>query len=416
MIKIPVRGMRDITPTQMALRNYLLSLIRQSAISAGYQEITTPAIEHLENLSSKDGGENEGLIFKIQKRGAEFESALENNEELSDSALRYDLTVPLARYYTANRENLPAPFKSLQIGSVWRAEAPQKGRFREFTQCDFDILGDDSNLAEVDIITTTLSALDKICTLTKLDGLTLRYNDRRFLLAAAKTAGFSPNDASVALISLDKRDKIGFDGASADLASRSFDKETIEKFISVFKDLPEENTINTFLQRLGESAPDEDVVKNLNDIIDAIRAHAPEHIKIVFDPTLVRGMGYYTGPIFECNIDGFSSSIAGGGRYDEMVEKFGGPATGACGFSIGFERLLSIFEERGFKAPTSAGSTAILLAKNLPSIRYAEVLAHASQLRNRGEIVSILPMARNLGHQISILEQNGFTTFEKVYE
>lgn len=416
MKQTPVRGMRDILPSQMLLRNYLFNIIRRHATTAGFQEIATPAVEHLENLTSKDGGENESLIFKIEKRGADYAKALKNGEELADSALRYDLTVPLARYYAENNTKLPNPFKSLQIASVWRADAPQKGRFREFTQCDLDILGDNTILAEISVVSTVLKILNEICAAANISGLTLHLNDRRLLLAATALTGFSnANSTSDALIALDKRDKIGFDGVAADLRARGYDDAVINNFLNIFRNLPDTLSVTDFCARLQNTTIDPIIANQLELIISTIHALNLPNAKVVFSPTLVRGMAYYTGPIFECTIDGFNSSIAGGGRYDHMIEKFSGHAAGACGFSIGFERLLAILEDRGFTPPFTTKATAILIDKNLSPARYPEILAHADKLRQNGITASVLPMSRNLTHQIDTLLANGFTEFEKVY-
>lgn len=408
MIKTPVRGMRDLLPQDIKLRDFLLKTIEGIAARSGFQKIETPAMEHLENLTSKIGGENEALIFKVLKRGRTLEQAIEQNAELSDSALRYDLTVPLARFYAEHSAEVPTPFKTLQIGSVWRADAPQKGRFRQFVQCDLDILGDKSVLAEVDVISTALDILTNIADQTGLKNLTLRLNDRRLLLAAAAYAGFPEDTRTSVLISLDKLDKIGPDGVRQELLSHDYDPAAVDKFLALFAE-PSATPADFLAKMPGADVPAE-VIENL-DIIRVSVSGTP----VVFDPTLVRGMGYYTGPIFECTADGLSSSIAGGGRYDDMIKKFSGADVPAIGFSIGFERLVTILTESGFTSESSANKVAFLVHSSVPSDRYAEVLAEAARLREDGALVSVLPMMRNLGHQISVLEQNGFSEFRKVY-
>ena len=309
MIKSPVKGMRDILPSDMMVREYVLGIIEQVAGRAGYQKIETPAMEHLENLQSKDGGENEKLIFKVMKRGEALERAMRDNEEISDIALRYDLTVPLARYMAANGNELAMPFKALQIGPVWRADAPQKGRFRQFMQCDMDIIGDGSVLAEIDILRTALAILERICSEAGIAGLTVRVND----------------------------------GVKAELIERGCEASAVDKLLALFDD---SIGVREFGERVGV---DNEVISNLEAIMGAI-----EGVKVIFDPTLVRGMGYYTGPIFECSAEGLGSSIAGGGRYDKMIGKFSGQDVPACGFSIGFERLVTILQDKGF-VPTEDG-------------------------------------------------------------
>lgn len=403
MIKSPVKGMRDILPSDMMVREYVLGIIEQVAGRAGYQKIETPAMEHLENLQSKDGGENEKLIFKVMKRGEALERAMRDNEEISDIALRYDLTVPLVRYMAANGNELAMPFKALQIGPVWRADAPQKGRFRQFMQCDMDIIGDGSVLAEIDILRTALAILEWICSEAGIAGLTVRVNDRRILAAAAEYAGFD-NYESV-LISLDKLDKIGADGVKAELIERGCETPAVEKLLSLFEG---GLGVREFGERVGV---DNEAISNLEAIMGAI-----EGVKVIFDPTLVRGMGYYTGPIFECSAEGLGLSIAGGGRYDKMIGKFSGQDVPACGFSIGFERLVTILQDKGF-VPTDKGmKKAILVSKKVSSEKYREIMARAEEMRGSGETVSVMMMARNLGRQIELLERSGYGEFEKVYE
>lgn len=416
MKKTPVRGMRDILAPDMMVREYLLRIIEETASSAGYQKIETPAIEHLENLSSKDGGENETLIFKILKRGQSLASALENKTELTDSALRYDLTVPLARYFAANVGNIPTPFKSLQIGPVWRADAPQKGRYRQFLQCDMDILGDGSILAEIDTITTTIKILSRICNEAKITGLTVHLNDRRILLAAAKFAGFSEADYGSVLIALDKQDKIGLDGAREELIGYGFGLDSVEKFIALFEKAKDGLSVEEFCKLLGKDSPEELVVSDLGLIMAAVDNYGVENVKIVFDPTLVRGMGYYTGPIFECSADGLGSSVAGGGRYDKMIGKFsGGQDVSACGFSIGFERIVTILSDAGFVPPNRSDMVAFLVSRKVSSEKYGEIVKRAEEMRQTGKTVSVLPMTKNLGRQIELLEKSGYSLFEKVY-
>ena len=412
MIKNPVRGMRDILPNDLSLREYLLDIITRGAAAAGYHKIETPMMEHLENLTSKDGGENETLIFKVLKRGRDLEKAKASGDELSDSALRYDLTVPLARFYAAHTTELPAPFKTLQIGPVWRADAPQKGRYRQFTQCDMDILGDSTILAEIDSINTVLTILSEICEKAKLTGLTVHLNDRRILSAAAAYAGFKEEDYGAVLIALDKNDKIGLEGVKKELLKLDYPEDVVDKFIKLFEDVSEDTQISSFCAQLGEFAPEDEVIDDLSVIMDSVETGAG---RIIFDPTLVRGMGYYTGPIYECTADGLGSSIAGGGRYDKMIGKFSGQDVAACGFSIGFERLLTILDDLGFKPEMKQESCAILVSKKVPKSDYQDIVKRAAKMREEGQTVSVLPMARNLGRQIRTLEETGYTKIEKIY-
>ena len=408
--------MRDILPTDMVLRQYLLDIVERVATGAGYQKIETPAIEHLENLSSNDGGENETLIFKVLKRGRSLEKAIDAGESLADSALRYDLTVPLSRYIAANAGSISMPLKTLQIGPVWRADAPQKGRFRQFLQCDMDVIGASTVLAEMDIIKTTVEILSKICNDSGISGLTVHLNDRRILLAAASYAGFSEEESGGVLISLDKNDKIGLEGVRKELLDHGFGDEKVGKFISLFERAGEGISIFDFCRQLGEGAVEGSVLEDLDAIMSLEDSLQSENASVIFDPTLVRGMGYYTGPIFECTVDGFGSSVAGGGRYDKMIGKFSGNVDiAACGFSIGFERIITILGDVGFTPPNTQERVALLVDRKVPVEKYAQVLRDADGLRASGALVSVLPMAKNTRHQVELLEGSGYTRFEKIY-
>lgn len=459
MIKTPVRGMRDILPSDMELRSYVLGVIQRHAAQAGFAQIETPALEHRENLTSRIGGDNEKLIFEVLKRGASLEAGLTElydeavnatagsdpfaseadttfakhgddstgvgasrlaraKELLSDSALRYDLTVPLARYYAANQGELSTPFKSLQIGPVWRADAPQKGRYRQFTQCDFDILGDASPLAEVDCITTVGGILQEICAAAGVQNLTIALNDRRILTAVCTAAGFAIDDHPAVLVILDKQDKIGLPGVQADLQAAGFTQENVERLIALLQNAPApQSAADDFAASLQNFvAPlnlDPNIVENLLAIHAAATATLP--VRLIFNPCLVRGMGYYTGPIFEVSAAGLSSSIGGGGRYDEMIGRFTGQNVPACGFSIGFERLLVILSDLGFRPPIATKKVALLVSKKVATSDYANILARAATLRAQGYTASILPMAHNLGKQIGRLEAAGYSEFEKFY-
>ena len=459
MIKTPVRGMRDILPSDMELRSYVLGVIQRHAAQAGFAQIETPALEHRENLTSRIGGDNEKLIFEVLKRGASLEAGLTElydeavnatagsdpfasetdttfarhgddsnsvgasrltraKEILSDSALRYDLTVPLARYYAANQGELNTPFKSLQIGPVWRADAPQKGRYRQFTQCDFDILGDASPLAEVDCIATVGGILQEICTAAGVQNLTITLNDRRILTAVCTAAGFAIDDHPAVLVILDKQDKIGLPGVQAELQAAGFAQESVARLIALLQNAPApQSASDDFATSLKSFvAPlhlDPSVVENLLAIHAAVTATLP--VRLIFNPCLVRGMGYYTGPIFEVSAAGLSSSIGGGGRYDEMIGRFTGQNVPACGFSIGFERLLVILSDLGFRPPIATKKVALLVSKKVATSDYANILARAAALRAQDYTASILPMAHNLGKQIGRLEAAGYSEFEKFY-
>ena len=417
-IKTPVKGMCDMLPSDMRLREHVLSMIKKSYGQYGFMQIETPIVEHIENLTSKQGGDNEKLIFKVMKRGADLQRAIDKGTgEYADNGLRYDLTVPLARYYACNKEKLPSPFKALQMGNVYRADNPQKGRFRQFTQCDIDILGDDSNLAEIELITATASMLSQIFAEIDVQGFTIHINDRRMLSAVALCAGFAEEDIGSVLISLDKFDKIGLEGIEKELLENGYAPETVEKYLAVYRAVKEGITIDEFCAGISEEYLAQSVKQNLADIIGCVAPVLADGVKIVFDPTLVRGMGYYTGAIFEITMDGYNFSIAGGGRYDKMIGKFSGQDVPASGFSIGFERIVTILKDHmqdGFKL--TGVPTAYLIGNRVPLERKAEILAAARALREQGAIVTVMPMAKNMKHQIGLLEAEGYVKFEKIYE
>lgn len=415
-IKTPVKGMCDMLPSDMRLREHVLGMIKETYAKYGFMQIETPVMEHIENLTSKQGGDNEKLIFKVMKRGADFQRALDAGKlELADNGLRYDLTVPLARFYANNNQNLPVPFKSLQIGNVWRADNPQKGRFRQFTQCDIDILGDDTNLAEIELVSATAAMLTKIFKEVNITDFTIHINDRQILRAAALKAGFAEEDISSILISLDKFDKIGFDGIRAELIENGYDASKVDEYLSIYTDY-ESVGCDEFCDKIGVEYLGEGVKENLSEIIMLAKTMVSEHVTVMFDPTLVRGMGYYTGPIFEITIDDYNFSIAGGGRYDEMIGKFSGQATCASGFSIGFERIITILKDK-MSESISIGedNVAILIAKNVPSEKKLEIFNEAKALREEGKTVTIQPMRKNIKQQIDKLEAEGFTSFKKIY-
>ena len=417
-IKTPVKGMCDMLPSDMRLREHVLSMIKKSYGQYGFMQIETPIVEHIENLTSKQGGDNEKLIFKVMKRGADLQRAIDKGTgEYADNGLRYDLTVPLARYYACNKEKLPSPFKALQMGNVYRAENPKKGRFRQFTQCDIDILGDGSNLAEIELITATASMLSQIFAEIDVQGFTIHVNDRRMLSAVALCAGFAEEDIGSVLISLDKFDKIGLEGIEKELLENGYAQETVDKYLAVYRAVKEGITIEEFCEGISEEFLPVAVKQNLADIIGCVAPVLADGVKIVFDPTLVRGMGYYTGPIFEITMDGYNFSIAGGGRYDKMIGKFSGQDVAASGFSIGFERIVTILKDHMQGVYKLAGEpTAYLIGSRVSLERKAEVLATARALREQGAIVTVMPMAKNMKHQIGLLENEGYVKFEKIYE
>lgn len=403
LIKKSVTGMKDIMPDEMMIRDYVTSLVKETYETFGFTPIETPAVEHIENLLSKQGGENEKLIFKILKRGEKLVLDRDVTEEsLVDSGLRYDLTVPLSRYYASHADKLPSPFKALQIGPVWRADRPQKGRFRQFVQCDIDILGDPTPLAETELITATTTLLSKL----GFKGFTVRINDRRILRAMAAYSGFSEEDFDRVFIILDKMDKIGAEGVREDLVASGFDRECADKYMDLFADKGGIDYIGELGQKLAGFL-DEGCAKGLTGIIRSAERVKEGDFSIVFDPTLVRGMSYYTGTIFEITMEGFGGSVAGGGRYDEMIGKFTGNKVCACGFSIGFERIITILMDKGFKVPGSKDRYAFLIEKGADPDFTASVMEEAAKKRSEGACVIVAMMNKNKRFQKEQLEKEG---------
>lgn len=395
--------MKDILPSEMQIRDYVTNLVKETYQTFGFTPIETPAVEHIENLQSKQGGENEKLIFKILKRGEKLVLGPDTKEEdLADSGLRYDLTLPLSRYYSAHAAELPMPFKALQIGPVWRADRPQKGRFRQFVQCDIDILGDPTNLAEIELITATTTLLGKL----DFSDFTVKINDRRILRAMAAYSGFGEEDYDKVFIILDKMDKIGADGVKEDLLANGFSAESVEKYTSLFKP---DMSVSELALKLGDYLP-ADCAEGLGGIIETVKRVKNADFNIAFDPTLVRGMSYYTGTIFEITMNEFGSSVAGGGRYDEMIGKFTGNKVCACGFSIGFERIITILIDRGFKVPGLEKKHAFLIEKGASSDFIASVMEEAAGLRASGQCVLVSMMNKNKKFQKEQLENDGFTS------
>ena len=377
----PPRGMRDFLPEEKRARDLVLNKIRETYSACGYQEIETPALEDIAKLTSGQGGDNEKLAFRVMKRGAELDEALVSSGELADLGLRYDLTVPLTRYYATNRNSLPNVFKAIQTGPVWRAERPQKGRYRQFVQCDIDIIGDASGLAEIDLLTSSLAALDAL----GLSDAVIRVNHRSLLVALLNTLGVAEADHGSAMISIDKLDKIGADGVAAELEERFGVGSAFTAWIS---------------------ALDVSVIPvELSEIFSVVGAS-----RLKFDPTLVRGMGYYTGPIFEIEHPGSGSSIGGGGRYDGMVGKWLGQEVPAVGISLGFERVMDLIDPSLF-AGTSESVVLVL---------EGEVLAKAVEIRDsliaQGYRVRFENRPKKLNGLLESMAANGFTHFATLDE
>ena len=421
LVKKPVTGMKDIQPAEMQIRDYVIGLIKETYKGFGFTPIETPCVENIANLSNKQGGENEKLIFKILKRGEKLNLETAQTEaDLVDSGLRYDLTVPLSRYYSNNAANLPKPFKALQIGPVWRADRPQKGRFRQFYQCDIDILGDPTNLAEIELILATTTLLGKV----GFKGFTVHINDRRILKGMAKYSGFDEAQYDEVFIILDKMDKIGLDGVAKELASNGFAEESIERYMGLFKGLNEaEDGVAYLAETLGDCL-EGGAAENLKQICEAVTATTQASFKLQFDPTLVRGMSYYTGTIFEIGVEGFPGSIAGGGRYDKMVGKFTGMETPACGFSIGFERILAKYTVRVSDSSTPATKVqGELYNGELAYVFYSSsgkvlgtVLQEAMAGRAAGQQILVAWMNKNKKFQKEQLIAEGYSEFKEFYK
>ena len=412
--KQPVTGMKDILPDEMTLRDYLIGVIKETYRSFGFTPMETPCVEHIENLTSKQGGDNEKLIFKILKRGEKLRlSEAAGEEDLCDSGLRYDLTLPLTRYYANNAAKLPSPFKALQCGSVWRADRPQKGRYRQFTQCDIDILGEESNLAEIELILAIAKTLKK---LVPTNYFLVRVNDRKILRAMVAFAGFPAGQEDSVLITLDKMDKIGMEGVRAELIENGASEASAEKYLGLLENLGNDAAA---VRGLGETLGDfleAGTAEGLAEIMEAVKSVSGGAVKIQFDPTLVRGMGYYTGSIFEVSMEGFGGSVAGGGRYDKMVGKFTGTDVPACGFSIGFERIIAILMDQQYVIPSQKEKVAILLDKKLSAARRGEALLEAEREREAGKDVLVTKMAKNKKFQRDQLSQQGYTDFRDYFE
>ncbi len=416
MKKKPVTGMKDILPREMEIRDYVIREIKETYKTFGFCSMETPCVEHIENLSSNQGGENEKLIFKILKRGDKLGAAIdkvdaENTDILVDGGLRYDLTLPLSRYYANNANDLPSPFKALQMGNVWRADRPQRGRYRQFMQCDIDILGEPTSLAEIELITATTTLLGKI----GFEKFTIRLNNRKMLKAMAAYSGFEEKDYDSVFITLDKMDKIGLDGVAAELIEQGYPKENVEKYLALFEKTGSDIEGVRFLKDTLGDCLEAGAAEDLETIMASVNAIKAADFKIAFDPTLVRGMSYYTGPIFEISMDEFGGSVGGGGRYDEMIGRFTGQNTPACGFSIGFERIVMLLLEKDYQVPVKSEKIAYLVEKNMPQDKMLTILQKANEKRRNGEQINIAIMKKNKKFQKEQMEKEGYAVFEEFF-
>jgi histidyl-tRNA synthetase len=401
----PPRGMRDILPAESELRDRVAETILETYRAFGFRHIETPALERIEMLSGSGGGENEKLIFKVLKRGEKLEAGGSDVDSLVDLGLRYDLTVPLARYFAANRNTLPRIFKAIQMGPVWRAERPQRGRFRQFTQCDIDTIGSESPMIEAELLTATSEALLAI----GFEGLEIRLNDKRLLDEWTSHVGVSPDLRERTYIGIDKWDKIGEAGVTEELRRSGLSAETTASVVSVLANPPEDDgDFQSLVSGLPGIGPENDPAQGLLRIAEALNSAADGRFRVRPDKRLVRGMGYYTGPIFEIQYKDYPFSIAGGGRYDEMIGRMAGEKVPACGISIGFERVITILQEEGRGGDDEVRRLALIVGEDDP---LDSAMATAARLRAEGFAATLLPKRRKLGQQLKTLKDEGYTHF-----
>lgn len=395
-----LKGMKDILPNEQRIRDYIQGKILETYRASGFERISTPILEDSENIDKSDGGDNLNLVFKVLKRGEKLDSALASEpsaQTLSDMGLRYDLTLPLSRFYAANRDKLQSPFKVIQTDRVYRAERPQKGRLREFVQCDIDILGDSSCNAEVELIDVTARAMLNI----GFKDFTINVNDRRILRNMLSNMGFAEEDLDSVCITFDKLDKIGPDGIEAELKEKNFPPEAVSSLVSFISS--DTITLDSVAARC--SAPE--IADDLRYVISTAEKVSQGKYKLAYCPNLVRGQGYYTGMVFEIACPEFSGAVGGGGRYDNMIGKFLGQNIPAVGFSIGFERICSILLEKNYQIPNSKEKCALLYDD---SSDFPEVLNEADKLRE-SYVVSVIKKAKKAGPQFGMLESLGYTKF-----
>lgn len=398
-----VKGTNDYLPNEVEIRDYLQNKILSVYTENGFEHIVTPILEDIENLDKSDGGENLNLIFKIMKRGDKLDKALakgvtsENENELADMGLRYDLTLPLSRYFANNKDKLTLPMKCIQMDRVYRAERPQKGRLREFIQCDIDIIGSESSDSEVELILTTTKALKAI----GLKNFKVKLNDRRLLRAVLMQMGFAEDELDSVCITFDKMDKIGMDGVKAELTEKEFDSAAIEKFVEFLSK-------NDFsLESLKNMLEDKTPVESLEYIMNSVRELSDNSFDVVFDLSLVRGQGYYTGTVFEVESIDFKGAVAGGGRYDNLIGKFLNQSIPAVGFSIGFERIFSILMENGVDIQHRTKKIAVMYDEG----SLVEAVKTADKLRSEGNIASIYVRPKKMGKFLNKIEERNYDGF-----
>ncbi len=402
----PQKGMQEYLPEAAAQRDRLMNIILSTYTASGFTRIYTPAIESAENLDKSDGGDNLNLIFRIMKRGDKLAEAISKSpvdeKDLCDLGLRYDLTLPLSRYYANNRNSLPSPFKCIQIDKVYRAERPQRGRLREFVQCDIDILGSDSWCCEIELISVTANALSKI----GIGEFTVRVNDRRVLRNSLLTMGFPEDSLDTVSVSFDKLDKIGADGVAAELREKGMPESAVEALSGLLS--KGKLTLDDMAQYCSEDA--KETLEQLRTIIETADKLSDGYT-VEFDPSLVRGQGYYTGTVFEVASKQFGGTVAGGGRYDNLIGRFTGDAVPAVGFSIGFERIFSIVTENNIQLAGSRKKTAILHSPE----SILEAIAKSNELQADSDVTLIAAANRKKADKAySKAKQQGFDEIIKI--
>lgn len=393
--KKPLKGMQDILPVDAEVRRNVQNKIIETFIKNGFLEIATPSLDSLDLFTNNQGGDNEKIMFKVLKRGEklDLENAKEVND-LCDMGLRFDLTMPLSRFYANNMNDLPSPFKVFQIGHVWRGERPQRGRFRQFTQCDIDIMGDSSITCEISLIKTVSDALSSV----GFNDIEIRINNRVLINELLAKHSFTDSSEEVMII-LDKLDKITFEAACIDITNKGLD---VDNFKNLYSDI--EKLRNTSVEDLAGVFKSEEVT----DFITIVNTlNKTGKYNLVYDPTLIRGMGYYTGTIFEVHDTNLGLSIAGGGRYDKLIGKIIGMDVPACGFSIGFERICLLLQEQGKKLETE--DKIAILVDNKQQDKLFSILSYVEEMQEQGNIVSMINMKKNTKKQITDLQELGYS-------
>lgn len=403
----PVRGTVDYLPAEMDIRSYAEQVILKTYKKNGFLQIKTPILENLNLLTSGDSGDNQKLMFKTVKRGDKLDLTKPNltENDIVEEGLRYDLTVPLVRFFINNREKLPTPFKAIQIDESFRAERPQRGRIRQFTQCDIDILGDPTPMAEIELFYAYMCSYKEL----GFKKLTFKINDRRALNDLICASGFELENVQDICISLDKFDKIGFEGVQEELVNNGFDADKVAGLIGKFKKLKSSNNNSEKLKMLAGFGVSEAVVLSLTKIIDATSSFSFDGFKVEYDACVIRGQGYYTGTVIEVFDDDFGRAIGGGGRYDKMIEKFAGTPVPAVGVSIGLYSVVMLLGERGFKVPVQ--KLALVYDKNA---NYEDVLNAKIELMNKGFDVSAFIFPKNFNNFADKIKQNGYDKLVKM--